>query len=418
MTKDQLRNALAALDLKAPGLNSIERAGRTAHYWFASKTARARGFEPKTVPLVFEGTPADVAREVAARCGRLQGEMLEWLAGATELRTSFPPGTVGWLGQTFQTDPDSPYRERRQDTQRFYDENIRILSRTVGQAVLADITGRDVRRWYKAWGRPDEAGVAQSPRRAYACIQTLRRIVAHGCETKNRACLELAAMLSEMRFAAPKARSEHMTLEQSSAFRAAAHQAGRPSMALAVALQRGLALRQRDVVGEWVRGKASGIVDRDFSWHAGLLWGDHIRADMTLVKPTSKSNFTRQVEHDLKLHPDILAELALVPAARRVGPVIIAEGTGKPYKKRAFADLFREIARAAGLPDTVRNMDAKAGAVTEGYDSGAEPADMMRVADHTNLRTSQRYNRTSIEKTSRVARLVAARRGSGGSEQG
>jgi hypothetical protein len=185
MMKDQVRGALAALDLKAPGLTWIDRGGVVSPYWIASKLARTRGFEPKTVPLIYEGTPMELAREVAARCGKLQGEMLEWLAGATEIRTSYPPGTLGWLGQTFQTDPDSPYRERRQDTQRFYDENIRIITRTVGLAVLADITGRDVRRWHKAWGRPDEAGVAQSPRRAYACIQTLRRIVAHGCETKN-----------------------------------------------------------------------------------------------------------------------------------------------------------------------------------------------------------------------------------------
>ena len=32
MMKDQVRGTFAALDLNAPGLNSLDRAGRTAHY--------------------------------------------------------------------------------------------------------------------------------------------------------------------------------------------------------------------------------------------------------------------------------------------------------------------------------------------------------------------------------------------------
>ena len=119
MTKDLVRDALVTLDLKAPGLTWITRGGKVIPYWIASKAARLGGFEPKTVQMHFDGTPIEVAREIAARCSKLHSEMLEWQAGAPEVRTAFAPGTIGWLGSNFQTDMDSPYRDKRQDTQIF-----------------------------------------------------------------------------------------------------------------------------------------------------------------------------------------------------------------------------------------------------------------------------------------------------------
>ena len=75
-----------------------------------------------------------------------------------------------------------------------------------------------------------------------------------------------------------------------------------------------------------------------------------IDADMILRKTHVKTGIT--VEHDLKLYPDILREIGLVDPSRRVGPMIISEATGEPYKHRTFTQTWRRVADAAGIPRT------------------------------------------------------------------
>ena len=65
------------------------------------------------------------------------------------------------------------------------------------------------------------------------------------------------------------------------------------------------------------------------------------------------------------------------------GPVILDERTGKPYRQCEFARRFREVAWAAGVPDTIWNMDARAGAVTDAYEKGAREVDAMDLGTHT-----------------------------------
>jgi hypothetical protein len=209
-----------------------------------------------------------------------------------------------------------------------------------------------------------------------------------------------------------------MTFEQCQLFRKTAHLMGHPMMALALSLQFELSLRQKDVIGEWVEGGVSGIVDgpdrevrrviyrprRAMSWQWGLTWS-HIDENMILRKPTSKSNGELVSEHDLKRQPEVLAEMQHVPRDRRVGPMIINQSTGLPFKKREFSRLFRRIAVAAGLPKDLWNMDARAGAVTEAHEAGADLHDTMRMATHTEVQTNLIYSRSGVEQTSRVADL-------------
>jgi len=90
--------------------------------------------------------------------------------------------------------------------------------------------------------------------------------------------------------------------------------------------------------------------------------------------------------------------------------MIISEHTGEPYKHRTFTQTWRKVANKAGLPKALWNMDARAGAISEAYDAGAGETDVMKHAGHKNRQTSARYNRGSIEQTSRVARLRLAKR--------
>ncbi|AWN38556.1 hypothetical protein [Methylobacterium radiodurans] len=196
------------------------------------------------------------------------------------------------------------------------------------------------------------------------------------------------------------------------ALRKAAHEAGRPSIALAVTLQFELSLRQKDVIGEWIKPTAearaaiSGAITAGaWVWEWGLMWS-HIDAALRLAKPTSKSNGSEIAEHDLRLHPDVLAELP--PCG--VGPIVLDERSGLPWKKAHFSRTFRKIARAAGWPDAVWNMDSRAGAVSEAFEAGAAPADVMRTATHTQMATTMLYNRGAVVQSGLVAELRAQRR--------
>ena len=111
------------------------------------------------------------------------------------------------------------------------------------------------------------------------------------------------------------------------------------------------------------------------------------------------------VEFNLKLYPIIIEEIERVLPEKRIGPMIISERTGEPYKHRTFTQTWRKVADKAGVPRTVWNMDARAGAISEAYDAGAGETDVMKHAGHKNRQTSARYNRSALEQTSRVARL-------------
>lgn len=387
----------------APGLKRMKRHnGRVDLYWVADEKAVKAGYLPKTVRL-FGVWPS---AEIAGRCAILQAEMLEWSAGRTPARNAAEIGTVEWVCRAFETDTDSPLRTKRQDTRIFYGRYIKILVDKAGDANLADVVGRDVRRWHREWVE------ALGARGAYACIQTLRRVVNYGCEMRHVPCFELSKVLEKTEFTVPKARKLRPTYEQVLALRAAAHKAGRPSVALAVTLQFELGLRQKDVIGEWIRLEpearaaiAGAITDGAWVWEWGLTWG-HIDSAMKLAKPTSKSNGTEIAEHALVNYPDVLAELP----PRGVGPILVDERSKLPWKKAHFSRTFRKIARAAGWPDAVWNMDSRAGAVSEAFEAGATPADVMRTATHTQMSTTMLYNRGSVVQSGRVAELRAARR--------
>ena len=127
-------------------------------------------------------------------------------------------------------------------------------------------------------------------------------------------------------------------------------------------------MRQKDVIGEWVktqRDTHEGVTDGASRWQMGLTWA-HIDADMVLRKPTSKSNGTKVAIHDLKGYPELLAEIAAISKDRRIGPVVLDEGSGKPWRRSHFSRTFRKIATMAGWPKDSWNMDFRAGGILGG----------------------------------------------------
>lgn len=391
----------------APGYKcKPNRDGTWREGWEARHDLVKRGYSPSWVRLFYPDTP-EGRGQLSARCLDLQGQMLAWAVNQGAYPASGYDGTVASLARRYFSDEFSPYRKLKWNSQLHHDKCGKIITSTVGARQIGKLLGPDFLRWVASWGAP--AGERPRPWRAKHCMDTVRRMIAYGVTLGYDDCFRADVILSKLRFPTPPARRSRMTFDQVKDIRAKAHEMVLGSMALATVLQFELSLRQKDVIGEWEPAPLSegGIIHRGTRWTSGLQWSD-IDSAMMLSKTHTKTG--AHVEFDLKLYPAVLEEIDLVPREKRVGPTIISEHTGEPYKHRTFTQTWRKIANKAGVPNSVWNMDARAGAISEAYDAGAGETDVMKHAGHKNRQTSARYNRGTLEQTSRVARLRLAKR--------
>ncbi|MDQ0507372.1 hypothetical protein QOZ94_004195 [Xanthobacter agilis] len=104
------------------------------------------------------------------------------------------------------------------------------------------------------------------------------------------------------------------------------------------------------------------------------------------------------------------SSLNRIPIGQRVGPLIVDETAGRPYAEHAYAREWRAVARAAGIPDAIWNMDARAGGISEADDAGAELDEIRSAAGHSQMSTTVRYIRGTVGKSRKVARLRQAHR--------
>jgi hypothetical protein len=162
-------------------------------------------------------------------------------------------------------------------------------------------------------------------------------------------------------------------------------------------------LRQKDVIGEWVPKNEPGLSDivndAGEKWLRGLRWHE-INGDLILRHTTSKRN--KDIEVNLRMAPMVMEEFARIGDLPSSGPVIRSEVTGRPYKTVHFRTEWRTIATAAGIPAAVKNMDTRAGAISEATDAGAELEHVRHAATHGDISMTQRYSRGGTEKIAQV----------------
>lgn len=398
-------------DDDTPGLKvRHNRDGTERLYWVARPDLAATGYEPRTVRLHYNRADSNDRPLIAAACSRLQAEMLAWAVGRRDARTVFD-GTVASLIRLYQHDQASPYRDLKWNTRRTYDQVLGVIEKAFGQRALAALGIADFRRWYDEARKPKQPGGPERVRKAHGIVAMLRRLFAYGVTAEHAHCARLAAILDEARFKQPGRRRLKLDLAHVEAFIPKAIEAARLSLALGTALQFETTLRQRDVIGEWepiAEGDMpTGIVLGGRRWVRGLTWAD-ISSELTITKETTKTGAV--VGHDLRLCPLVLDLLDQVPAARRVGPLIIDETAGRPYAEHAYAREWRTIARAAGIPDAVWNMDARSGGISEADDAGADLDHIRSAAGHSQASTTARYVRGTIGKSRKVAELRLAHR--------
>jgi hypothetical protein len=231
-------------------------------------------------------------------------------------------------------------------------------------------------------------------------------MLSYGAAAELAHCERLSNILARMRFKGPARRRIKLELHHVEAFIPKAVEMDRLSLALGTAIQFETMMRQKDVIGEWEplgdTRPSLGIVLNGHRWVNGLTWAD-ISSSMVISKDTTKTGAT--VVADLKLCPLVMQVLSLVPSERRVGPFIIDEMAGRPYAEDAYAREWRIIARAAGIPDHVKNMDARAGAISEADDALAPLDEIRSTAGHSQASTTGRYIRGAVGKAKHVAEL-------------
>lgn len=384
---------------EAPGLKWLPRKCGWEARWRARLDLVRRGYATASVGL-WQGTAPneDQISYIRSMCGRLQADMLAWANGGTPELASFS-GTLESLIRCYQTDPDSRYRTLRYQTRRNYDGLCARLIEDHGTELLSEIKARSLLRWHESW---IEGGkVAMS----HALIGMLRTVIGFGDTfLEDEDCGRLKGVLHSMRFKMTKPRSHRITAEQAQAVIAKAHAMDLHSIALAQAFQFELALRQKDVIGEWVPVSEPGLSDvtaGNEKWLIGMRWSE---IDENLIFRHTTSKRGKDIEVDLRLAPMVMEELARLTARPTSGPIIVFERTDAPYHSHQFREQWRRVATAAGIPPGTFNMDSRSGAISEATDAGVPLEHVRHMATHSNSQTTAGYSRGGVEKTADAMR--------------
>lgn len=364
-----------------------------------------------------EPEPSEVSKmHVSRRCNEYQDDMLLWASGGIVELGAYD-GAWGGLVIAYQRDPDSPYHKKRYATRQHYDTMCRRITKDCGTEAIASTDARRLLRLYESWSAGGKMSMG------HALVGMMRTITTFGATLlKCKACREIRSDLRDMRVSAGKPREQAITVEQATAIRQRAHMLGRGSIALAQALQFDLTLRQKDCIGEWVplneKTPLTDVISGNEKWVRGIRC-EEIDQNLILRHMTSKRN--KMLTVDLKLAPMVCEELrlmaGLVPGAALLrehipatGPLVVKEQDGVPWEPTHFRAVWRELARACGIPDGVRNMDSRAGAITEAFAAGADPDGIRKGATHSTLGMTARYSRGDESAIAEVMQLRAASR--------
>jgi hypothetical protein len=304
------------------------------------------------------------------------------------------------LADAYLTDPDSPFNSKvkplRYVTQEGYKRLIARLIREMGDRELPGLGARDLLHLHASWIEGDRIAMAHS------LATMLRTIVGFGATIlEDPDCQRLRGLLKGLRFPNSARRTVWLTADQGEDVRDYATFHLYYAVALAQALQTSTAMRQKDILGEWIpigRPELSTVLSADgtMKWVRGVT-REEIDADMILTHQTSKRG--QVLTFDLKNCPAVDEEWFSAPPS---GPLIIDPQTRLPYEGWKFRRIWRRMADLAGVPKNVWNMDSRAGRITKAFADGNNPDDIRKLAGHQNLSTTMGYSRGSAEAIARV----------------
>lgn len=367
-----------------PGLKWRTTAKGQQPYWVAHQVVRdIRGFPDRCIRL-----PVDANDDVLAEACRYHtSRLMAFLSGPDlGLRAQYD-GSIRSLSRLFQEHPDSTFNQVKRNTRDTYVDSLKIIEGTIGNRVIRKITVLDVQRYYRLWRAPKIEGKPLRTKRAHDAIATLRMLLRFGFALGLDECGTLAERLKMVRFEKSAAREQEMSYVQAAAFvRTALDLGGRAVipewrgryMAIGIAAQFELALRQKDIIGEWNGDEWSGA----FTWENIPGWKLRLKTSKTRAAAV----FT------LTNYPLLFPLLEAVPHQERMGAIVKGEH-GLPVRERSYRKWFRAIARGANIPDNVWSRDSRAGAATEADEAGADLAAISDMLTHAEPKTTVRYIR-------------------------
>lgn len=398
-----------------PNLKWIKRGGgRRVPTWVSPD----KRYEPRTVALQ-SLWPNEAA--IRDKCVALNAELGKWQAGLRGHVGGYD-ATIGYVLRRYEKDDDSPFHALRPGSKHPYEFYLKRLAFEIGDRRIENVTGVDLKRWHEAWSEGGTKLAASKMMRAVLDAAVSYAIMSFKSGTpERRAVSELREALKTAgrKLPAPRRRESTVTAADVVRLRQAAHEAGRPSMALAYALVFETTLRLWDVIGQWWPTDAPLISDvvtapyrsrkHAMKWF-GLRWED-IGPDLVMRYVPSKTSAKTglAVTFPLAMAPMVVEELA---AGRGTsGPVIVSETTGQPYSGNMFGEHWRKDREKAGIPANVWARDLRASGVSEGRAAAVATDDVAKVAGHASTKTTSAiYDRAALEAAERFAEARAKRR--------
>jgi hypothetical protein len=402
---------------KTPGL---KRGRHHLRYWIATQVRRdVMDFPDKCIPLPPDADAEALSRLCHEYCARLD----DWIAmqGASDAQAQLGyDGTVLSACRLYQRHPYSAFHKVKHNTRKSYTDSLKIIETTVGKRLIRNLTVLDVQHWYDEWRKPVVKEGRERIDRAHDAVsmfKTVLRFVAAALRRPECKQLDLENAGSLVKFEKGGAREEEMTFAQAGSFIRKALEMGQSGviaadraryMAIGVAAQFELLVRQKDIIGDW--GGARGE-----HWTGYFTW-EKIPGWRWRMK-TSKSKYRTAAEFDLSSYSLLFPLLEAVPHEERAGAIVKGEH-GLPVRERSYRRWFRQIARAAGVPDEVWSMDSRAGGATEAEEGGATTDAIQGALTHSKKDSTLRYIRRNSTKIATVAeargRKRAADEGGGG----
>jgi hypothetical protein len=395
-------------ELYAPSLKRRVRKGDAARYFIVPTKDVKAGY-----PVNIRTIPKNATeKEAAALCREWWEELKAWREG----RPKPISYTFSWLIDRYLYDSRSPYNQKHPATRENYKWHCKALKVAIGHlhfdpvvefSGTSRVIGSDIREWHEGFGCPvteiDASGreikLASAPSRARHMIMMLRTIVSYGVEIGAPGAGDLRQRLSAMNFPTPPARTQAPTFEQVDRLVTFAEKMGWRSIAITTLAQYELIERRVHIIGQW---------DKDL-WMPGWVW-EGISPDWIIKYTQTKRGIVLR-EFDLRANQRLLSMLQETPKEARQGPVIRCETTGQPWHRRYYAEIFREIAKAAGIPDDICSMDMRAGGATEA-DSihGVSDRALQDAGGWRDPKTPHRYRRSKQRNAQNVFELRQASR--------
>jgi hypothetical protein len=398
----KLRLGDTVYSVEAPGLKVVQRPLKiTADlYWTAADDAVNNGYLTKTVRIHLKpgATDEEIIAQVVAVCRAQQNAMLAWLDGEDDDKERLAPkfdGTIGSLAECYESDDDSAYQELKANSAEGYKPWLKMVRKTVGARLIFKVVAKDLRRWYRNWKEISTTRGTDGTRQAYGGIQIIRILLKYGAESGIEKCRQLREDIEGMRFPRNPPRTATMSYEQVRAFIAKAFEMDAPFMALDQALQFEGMFRQNDVRGQWRKAKRNEVPNDgeirvgDRIWRGITMDMLSIGIGMELLVKTSKTG--QPVVHDVDSCELVVECLRKIDVKH--GPVA-RQANDLPWPDRqSYSKAWRVIAKAAGIPKTVWNMDSRASGISEASDAGVSDDDITKQAGNSKGVMKRVYNR-------------------------